>query len=361
VQKLMVCCDRTDLDESNLRAAVYEALNSMISSVAKDQLGLVTTLVPVSFTRLDKTFEMEDKNAAADLQALLCGVLLAIVKRLEIQTKEFSDDLMRRLLRVFGTPVARVHEEALLAIAGVANALGPLFDRYASTPFLQEVLIGAIRTADDPHVCSVAVSLVSAMCFALEAKLTPYCDAIMTALLMDLQNPDMDRDIKPAILSCIGDIALAIGGGFEKYLQAVVVVLQQASQARVADKGDIELVDYVDSLRESVFECYSGILQGLNSAKKAQLFGPWAPHAVSFVEFLAEQQAATSDNASEDLRDQVLYAGVSFIGDLASCLGPPGKQLLNRDPIRRFIALAALSKNSKTVEVVEWTKNKLRG
>lgn len=70
VQKLMLSCDRTDLDESNLRAAVYEALNSMITSVAQDQLQLVGNLVPLFLTRLDNTGQMEDKHAAADLQVL---------------------------------------------------------------------------------------------------------------------------------------------------------------------------------------------------------------------------------------------------------------------------------------------------
>ncbi len=78
VQKLMLSCDRNDLDESNLRAAVYEALNSMITSVAQDQLQLVGNLVPLFLTRLDNTAQMEDKNAAADLQVCLCFALFVV-------------------------------------------------------------------------------------------------------------------------------------------------------------------------------------------------------------------------------------------------------------------------------------------
>ncbi len=118
------------------------------------------------------------------------------------------------------------------------------------------------------------------------------------------------------------------------------------------DPGDLDLVDYVDSLREAVFECYSGILQGLSASKVAHLFTQYAPHAVSFVEFLSEQTASDND----ELRDNVLFAGVSFIGDLAACMGAPGKQLLARDPVRRFVALASMSKSPKILEAVDWTK-----
>jgi importin subunit beta-1 len=354
VQKLTICCDRKDLDEANLRAAIYEALNSMIASVAQDQLQLVGSLVPLFLTRLDATAKMDDKNAAADLQALICGVLLAITSRLGDRVRAFSDELMRRLLAVFSTPVARVHEEALLAIAGLANALGANFDRYAATPYLQQVIVKALRSTDDSHVASVAVSLVSDMSIALDEKMLPYCDMLMTVLLQNLQSAELDREIKPSILSCVGDIALAITGSFEKYLPAVMHVLQQASQTRVLDQTDLEFVDYVDSLREGVFEAYSGILHGLSTAKKAQLFAPYLQHAVAFVEFIT--------NEAPEIRDNVLHAGVSFIGDVGKCLGPPGIQLFqNRDPIRRFVQLAASSKDPKTSEAAEWAKSKLTG
>jgi importin subunit beta-1 len=77
------------------------------------------------------------------------------------------------------------------------------------------------------------VGVVGDISRALNNKILPYCDEIVSILLQDLQNPLLNRNVKPPILSCFGDIALAIGGEFVKYLSVVTTVLQQASTTTV--------------------------------------------------------------------------------------------------------------------------------
>jgi importin subunit beta-1 len=99
------------------------------------------------------------------------------------------------------------------------------FSRYVES--FKPFLIAAIQNHEEHQMCSIAIGLVGDISRALNEGVAPYCDEIMTYLLQHLQNPSVHRTIKPAVLSCFGDIALAISGHFEAYLQATMTALFQ--------------------------------------------------------------------------------------------------------------------------------------
>ena len=77
-------------------------------------------------------------------------------------------------------------------------------------------------------MCSVSVGVLGDVCRALEDQIYAYCDGIMQILLSNLQSEDVQRSIKPMILACFSDVALAINDKFEKYLPHVLTMLQSA-------------------------------------------------------------------------------------------------------------------------------------
>jgi len=193
----------------------------------------------------------------------------------------------------------------------------------------------------------VAVGVVGDLSRALGPKITPYCDEIVSLLLQDLQSPMLNRNVKPPILSCFGDVALAIGGEFVKYLGVVMNMLQQASSTSV-DTNDPDLLDYFNSLREAIFEAYTGIIQGLRSDSLTDPhFLPYVNHVVNFVGFVYADKART---------DSVTRAALGVIGDLGHALGSRVKQPLSQPFVKSLIQECANSSNLQTRDVAIWVK-----
>jgi importin subunit beta-1 len=207
------------------------------------------------------------------VQGLLCGTLQTIVQKLsgggdqaKMLVLQFGDNIMECLLRVLGSHAATVHEEAMLCVGALAYATGEQFDKYMTAlyPFIE---VG-LKNHEEYEVCNVTVGVVGDLCRALDAKILPYCDGIVFQLLQDLQSTQLHRSVKPPILSCFGDLALAVGPAFEKYLAYIVPMLQSATALSMeADKNDEEMVDYNNLLRNGIFEAYAGLLQGFKDDK----------------------------------------------------------------------------------------------
>ena len=133
----------------------------------------------------------------------------------------------------------------------------------------------------------------------------------------------MHRDVKPPILSCFGDIALAIQGNFEPYMAVTLMVLDQAC-AMSADpvrwmrrseeanfswssvvtitvhafrriQNDYDMVDYVNSLREGILEAYTGIVQGLKADGKSALLVPYLESVFKLLHAIAMDSTNRTD------------------------------------------------------------------
>jgi importin subunit beta-1 len=210
-------------------------------------------------------------------------------------------------------------------------------------PFLLE----ALRKYEEYQVCAVAVGVVGDISRALTTKLTPYCDEIVAILLEDLQNSMLHRSVKPPILSCFGDIALAIGQEFIKYLGVVLHMLQQACGTTV-DQSDYDLVDYLNQLREGIFEAYTGIIQGLRSDNAADHLLPFVPHIVGFCGFVYSDSNRT---------EAATRGSIGVLGDIAHALGAKAKQYLQQPFVKNLINESAKADDPQTRDVAVWAKD----
>ncbi|KAL8160571.1 hypothetical protein V2J09_002108 [Rumex salicifolius] len=260
---------------------------------------------------------------------------------------QYADQMMGLFLRVFACRNATVHEEAMLAIGALAYAAGPDFAKYMSE-FYKYLEVG-LQNFEEYQVCAVTIGVVGDICRAIEDKILPYCDGIMTQLLKDLSSNQLHRSVKPPIFSCFGDIALAIGDNFEKYLMYAMSMLQSAAELSAHAAGaDDEMTEYTNLLRNGILEAYSGILQGFKSSPKTQLLIPFAQHILQFLD---------SIYLEKDMDDAVMKSAIGVLGDLADTLGSSASSLIQQSlSSKEFLSECLSSDDHLIKESAEWAK-----
>ncbi|XP_044507141.1 importin subunit beta-1-like [Mangifera indica] len=358
IAELLRTADRTDGGDSKLRSSAYETLNEVVRCCNISETSqIIAELLPAIMSRLDQTLQLhimssDDREKQGDLQASLCGVLQVIIQKFSSTdgTKSIvlqaADQIMVLFLRVFACRSSTVHEEAMLAIGALAYATGPEFAKYM--PDFYQYLQMGLQNSEEYQVCSITVGVVGDICRALDDKIFPYCDGIMSLLLNDLSSSQLHQSVKPPILSCFGDIALAIGEHFEKYVPSTLQMMQDAAKACAQlDINDEEMVDYGNQLRRSIFEAYSGILQGFKNAKPVVML-PYAQHLLQFIEVVFRDRQ----------RDEnVTKAAVAVMGDLADALGPNTKILFKDFAFfPEFLGECLQSEDEQIKETAGWTQ-----
>jgi len=131
-------------------------------------------------------------------------------------------------------------------------------------------------------------------------------------------------------------------------LPVVMNMLVQASSTTV-DPNDYDMVDYLNDLREGIFEAHTGILQALATDKIAD------PHFLPYVQPLGVfVTVVAQDNSRSDAVSKVC---VGVLGDLASALGAKVAPVFQNPVIGQFVKDMCKSQNQSVKDTAKWAKD----
>jgi len=346
VAALLNATTRQDVKQHNLQVAVYEAINVLVSTAAPDTHKLIQELFPLVLQKLNETLKRradsaEDREEINEIQALLSGTIQAIVTKLDQQViLPHADALMQVFLHVLKSKNSTVHEEALMAVGAVADKLGEHFIKYLEA--VKEPVMQGLTNAQEHHVCSVAVHVTNDIASAVGVRFIPWSDEVMKTLLEHLQNASIERTVKAYMISCMGDIALAVGGWFERYMPYVTSMLKGATSIQL-DPADSDNYDYLQLLRGSIVQAYSSILLGLSLEKKVSVFVAQNGLIESIINDLLLRIAN-----DKDAEDKLIRGSNALIYDLANLVGPQVVPMLKKPHIEHIIKTGLQSKSPGT-------------
>ncbi|CDR42288.1 CYFA0S09e00210g1_1 [Cyberlindnera fabianii] len=345
-------------NEHASRAAAYEALSTLVLYSANDCMQYVNAVASEVLERISATVQLQSQVSSADdkanleeLQSNILSLLTNVIRRVGNEVSAVSDSLMELLLKLLQTQQQNsvIEEDVFICISSLASSIGVNFNNYmnAFLPFLTN----ALNQVSAP-VANTAVGLVADISHSLGEHFRQYSDGLMNILGGLLQNPGVRKELKPAVLSAFGDIAAAIGSAFKPYMQVVFTVCKEA-QNMEAENNSIEATDYLLSVRESVLDCYVGIVGGVHSAN--EIF----PYASQIFELLNIITTETSLTMSES----VTKSAAGMLGDLAEIfVDGQIKQAYAQDWVTSFLKKSRANAyfSDDTQMVIQWARQQQR-
>uniref|UniRef100_A0ACD5TR76 Uncharacterized protein n=1 Tax=Avena sativa TaxID=4498 RepID=A0ACD5TR76_AVESA len=288
-------------------AYTYKALIELVrvSNIQDYEAEIaIRVLMPRIMRRLNTALDAEaispsDKSNKYNLQALQCDVLHAIIQKLgrslaADMVKESPQFVLLLFCRVLTCDCSTARDKAALAIGALAHTVGPKFVAYMSI-LLQYYNVKVFSP--------IYIEVIGNIFHVLGDEILPYCDYMMDVLYKGLSK----QRLKPQILACFGEIALAIGEDFEEYLQVVMKKLKEAANPRYyANVFDEDKVNYGNQLRQGIFKAYSGILRGIKDPKSGLKV------AADLVEFIETVCKDKNRDAS------VTYTAVALLSEFGS-------------------------------------------
>ncbi|CEP08957.1 hypothetical protein [Parasitella parasitica] len=268
-----------DLQDDTFMATIYEAISTIIKHCKDDCMKVVQHVLESVISRLEilysaetnipPTFSIKD---VIPLQSSLLGVLLSCVHRLADKVSvyashimELSFSILSLLQNEYNTSMGVLLEDIYLVCSAMIVALGPQFHCYVDKliPYISNIMDSNSIHNHDHHHCLIGVGIISDLSYALPNTIKTHGALFLELLLNTLKNERLHKDIKPATISCFGDVALALGSDVLPYINVIMMILQQAGNAQ-PDRNDKEMVNHVDAIRVSTIEAFVGMLQGLS-------------------------------------------------------------------------------------------------
>ncbi|KAI0764084.1 armadillo-type protein [Irpex lacteus] len=341
-------------NEGNFRTAAYECVVAYVTHSTPDCIAVVQNTAVTILTRMEQLLAMEnqilgadDRNNWNELQSAFCSVIVSIIRKLGQGVQPLADRIMTLILSLIqrASKTSTVLEDTFLVVGSLASALEQNFSPYM--PAFLPSLYPALKAHEDAQLCTVAIGVIGDLSRSLGDQTAQYANAFMGVLLENLQSDVLNRNVKITILSCFGDIALAIGPAFGPFLSTTIGVLRQAGSV-TPNPLDIELVEYVTQLREGILEAYTGIVGAYKGTDKVGELLPYAPTILELV----QRSLADSDRTESTVR-----LAIGLIGDLADSF-PNGdiKSLL----LTEWIAVELRSKgrghSPETKRTIKWAR-----
>jgi len=327
ILSLLQRADKPDALEHNLLNSCYETINELIKhSGVQDQAliaDLLTELVKRMKNELGKPATSQTELRRNNTLANLCSAIGTVVMKIPNELLRSAEGLSRvdLIMELFIVAMQEkdsiIQEEVFMAIGPIVSALEEQFQRYVSNDMFMKLMLNGLENAhEQPMLCKVAVGLLGDVARTCPSCIKPQCDAIVQLLLQCLTERRLLVTVKPDIIACFADIALAIGEDIYRYFKHIMHLLLQAGST-TTENLDPDVIETVYRMRVAILEAFCAILHGLKDGHKQVIFLQHTEPCIKFMKLILEDNPSSVCGPNEEILTESLHFVIDFIKSTA--------------------------------------------
>eukprot|EP00831_Metopus_contortus_P012421 TRINITY_DN14_c0_g1_i5.p1 TRINITY_DN14_c0_g1~~TRINITY_DN14_c0_g1_i5.p1 ORF type:complete len:193 (+),score=35.28 TRINITY_DN14_c0_g1_i5:104-682(+) len=157
-----------------------------------------------------------------------------------------------------------------------------------------------------------------------------------------------DRNVKIVIITVLSDLALTTNRLFFPYLKDVLEMLKAASllSLQPITDDDPDMPAYIQNLKESIVESYTGIVFGVKESQDTSIFDPYVPDLFQFIQCLCSEEISSNM--------EVVKGIVGLIGDLSDLYGKKVAQFVSLPYVHHIIGILDKSTLKDHKQTANW-------
>lgn len=247
----LICkLDQSQPEEYSLRNALNTTLSELITSCPPTHKQLLDQLESYLYGKIFATIGLvknSSQERALQLDDVLCSFVILLESNLSMKRVFDVVPLCNAFVECLLLPEMLVRGEVYIAMSKLLSHFSIHLKKFI-TFMLRDI------SSKEMFVIKASINLLSDCAVFLESNFIEFTGTVIPALVNAISSQDIPLELKPDVITSLGDIALAVGRSFEPYLSLAVLLFSQINTLNRA--GD---EDYVDSLRRSVLKLFSCI------------------------------------------------------------------------------------------------------
>ena len=265
---------------SRIRRAATTTLESYILNCPASDLQFIQTIGASALTSFNGALQVaiQMNDISEHLENMGCLIERCIARLGTINSTLVTRDMINSVMEALMNALVKIPEDCFRIFGTIVLVLKDDFSTYLN--YIKDPLQHALTQIKSPSLLRNAIFLLSDIAkMSSQGFMKLFIDPLFQLLIDD----QVDRHVKPVILTCLGDIAASLQSAFEPYLANIAPILQTA--INIAGDSD---ADFTLELRQSTADCLTELYWAMKDKSTLytyieHILDSLVPFMVSFV------------------------------------------------------------------------------